>query len=293
MKALDSAHAIDRGHTALDSPLRQVSTPPTRAVFAHTPLIPCHSLFATSPGDRDLTTKPAQRMATEMHKTTKRLLGSFAVAVAVVGVAAAMAGLGTFATFTSSTSASHTISSGAVSINLGTVGAANRLTVGASNVVPGDTIQRAADLINNGGSSADNLSGIVLTTTASPTSLHGLQLPRLPAPIPRRLAEDRSHLHHGPGDLARGACADTHAHPAWQGSGTADATPRESSITVRSASCSARDAISRRGSSSPARSPPTGSKASSTTVRGWPRPSTARRRSASQHPRQVSPREDP
>lgn len=113
-----------------------------------------------------------------MHKTTKRLLGSFAV----VGVAAAMAGLGTFATFTSSTSASHTISSGTVSINLGTVGAANRLTVGASNVVPGDTIQRAADLINNGNASSDNLSGIVLTTTASPTSLldtdatNGLQM---------------------------------------------------------------------------------------------------------------------
>ncbi len=56
-----------------------------------------------------------------MRKTTIRLLGSFAV----LGVAAAMAGLGTFATFTSSTSASHTISSGTVAINLGATGAAN------------------------------------------------------------------------------------------------------------------------------------------------------------------------
>jgi spore coat-associated protein N len=102
------------------------------------------------------------------RKTVKRLLGTFAV----VGVTAAMAGLGTFATFTSSTSASHTISSGTVSIALGATGAStNRLTVGASNVVPGDTIQRTADLINNGGASADNLSSIVLTTTASPSSL--------------------------------------------------------------------------------------------------------------------------
>ncbi len=101
------------------------------------------------------------------RKTIKRLLGSFAV----VGVAAAMAGLGTFATFTSSTSASHTISSGTVSIALGATGPANRLTIGASNVVPGDTMQRAVDLINNGGASADNLSAIVLTTTASPSSL--------------------------------------------------------------------------------------------------------------------------
>ncbi len=114
-----------------------------------------------------------------MHnKTARRMLGS----VAVLGVAAAMAGLGTFATFTSSTSASHTISSGTVSIALGATGPANRLTIGASNVVPGDTIQRAVDLVNNGGASADNLSSIVLTTTASPSSLldteatNGLQM---------------------------------------------------------------------------------------------------------------------
>lgn len=113
------------------------------------------------------------------RKTLKRLIGSFAV----LGVTAAMAGLGTFATFTSSTSASHTISSGTVSIALGATGAStNRLTVGASNVVPGDTIQRAVDLINNGGASADNLSSILLTTTASPSSLldteatNGLQM---------------------------------------------------------------------------------------------------------------------
>ena len=116
-----------------------------------------------------------------MHNTTtlKRVLASFGV----LGVAAAMAGLGTFATFTSSTSASHTISSGSVSIALGATGAStNRLTVGASNIVPGDTIQRSVDLINNGGASADNLSGITLTTTASPSSLldtettNGLQM---------------------------------------------------------------------------------------------------------------------
>jgi spore coat-associated protein N len=101
------------------------------------------------------------------RKTLKRLLASFAV----VGVTAAMAGLGTFATFTSSTSASHTIASGTVSINLAATGPANRLTIGASNVVPGDTIQRVADLVNAGGSSADNLASIVLTTTASPSSL--------------------------------------------------------------------------------------------------------------------------
>ncbi len=112
------------------------------------------------------------------NKTVKKLLGTFAV----VGVAAAMAGLGTFATFTSSTSASHTISSGTVSINLAAAGTANRLSIGASNVVPGDTIQRVADLSNNSGGGGDTLSSIVLSTTASPSSLldtettNGLQM---------------------------------------------------------------------------------------------------------------------
>jgi spore coat-associated protein N len=113
------------------------------------------------------------------RSTIRKLLGT----VAVVGMAAAMAGLGTFATFTSSTSASHAISSGTVSIALGATGAStNRLTAGASNVVPGDTIQRSVDLNNSGAASADNLSSIVLTTTASPSSLldteatNGLQM---------------------------------------------------------------------------------------------------------------------
>lgn len=108
----------------------------------------------------------------------RRILGS----IAVLGAAASLAGLGTFATFTSSTSASQAIQSGTVSITLGATGPANRLTIGASNVVPGDTIERAADLVNNGGASADNLSTIELTTTAAPSSLldtdatNGLQM---------------------------------------------------------------------------------------------------------------------
>ncbi len=70
--------------------------------------------------------------------------------LAVLGAAAGLAGLGTYATFTSSASASQTISSGTVVISLGAVGPANRLTVGASNVAAGDTIQRAFDLSNSG-----------------------------------------------------------------------------------------------------------------------------------------------
>jgi spore coat-associated protein N len=104
------------------------------------------------------------------------LIGS----AAGVGAAASIAGLGTFGTFTSTTSAALPATSGTVVIALGTAGtAANRLTVGASGLVPGDTVQRAAQLSNTGN---QNLASITLTTTASPSSLldtdttNGLQL---------------------------------------------------------------------------------------------------------------------
>jgi spore coat-associated protein N len=107
---------------------------------------------------------------------TRKLLAS----VAVLGAAASIAGLGTFATFTSSTSASHTVSSGTVTIALGATGAStNRLTVGATAIAPGDTIQRSVDLINSG---SLDLASVTLTTTATTSSLldtdatNGLQM---------------------------------------------------------------------------------------------------------------------
>jgi hypothetical protein len=98
----------------------------------------------------------------------------------LIGCAAAAAGLGTFGSFTSTTSASQGVASGTVTIALGSAGtAANRLTVGATNIVPGDTIQRQVQLSNSG---TANLASIALTTVASPSSLldtdttNGLQL---------------------------------------------------------------------------------------------------------------------
>jgi hypothetical protein len=93
------------------------------------------------------------------------LLGS----VAALGASASIAGLGTFGAFTSTTSAAQAITSGTVTIALGAAGtAANRLTVGASGLVPGDTVQRAFQLANTGN---QNLASITLTTSASPSSL--------------------------------------------------------------------------------------------------------------------------
>jgi len=107
---------------------------------------------------------------------TRKVLAS----IAVLGAAASIAGLGTFATFTSSTSASHTVSSGTVTIALGATGAStNRLTVGATAIAPGDTLQRSVDLINQG---SLDLASVSLTTTPTTSSLldtdttNGLQM---------------------------------------------------------------------------------------------------------------------
>jgi spore coat-associated protein N len=100
--------------------------------------------------------------------------------VAILGATASIAGLGTFATFTSSTSASHTVSSGTVTIALGATGAStNRLNIDATAIAPGDTIQRSVDLINQG---TLNLASVTLTTQATTSSVldtdatYGLQM---------------------------------------------------------------------------------------------------------------------
>ena len=95
------------------------------------------------------------------HSILIKVFGS----LAVLGAAASIAGLGTFASFTSSTSAGQSISSGTVSIALGASGPANRLAVAATNLVPGDTVQRAVDLTSN---SSDPLGSVSLQTSASP-----------------------------------------------------------------------------------------------------------------------------
>jgi predicted ribosomally synthesized peptide with SipW-like signal peptide len=110
------------------------------------------------------------------ERKTRKILMSFAA----IGVTAAVAGLGTYATFTSTASVNQSIASGTVSIALGATGAStNRLNVNATGIVPGDTIQRSVDLINNGN---QDLASVTLTTSASPSSLldtdatNGLQM---------------------------------------------------------------------------------------------------------------------
>src|SRR5581483_6991679 len=97
-----------------------------------------------------------------LRLTTTR--GKLIASTALLAAAAGAAGLGTFGSFTSTTSATESVSSGNVTIALGASGtAANRLSVAATGVVPGDTIQRGVTLSNTGDTA---LSAVTLTTTA-------------------------------------------------------------------------------------------------------------------------------
>ena len=104
------------------------------------------------------------------------------VSLAILGAAASIAGLGTYASFTSSTSASQTIQAATVSLVLGAPGPQNRLSIGASGLLGGDSVESVVDLVNNGSLGSDQLSSVSLTTTASPSSLldtdatNGLQM---------------------------------------------------------------------------------------------------------------------
>src|SRR4029078_5662644 len=120
---------------------------------------------------------PEQRSALPRRRPRGRKL---LLTIAVLGATASIAGLGTFATFTSATSASHTVSSGTVTIALGATGAStNRLNVDATAIAPGDTIQRSVDLIDQG---TLDLASVTLSTQATTSSVldtdatNGLQM---------------------------------------------------------------------------------------------------------------------
>jgi spore coat-associated protein N len=108
-----------------------------------------------------------------MSAVASRLRGGSAKKLALSGVllaaGAALAGHGAFATFTSSaTGGPQTVSTGTVTIVLGSTGSsANRLNINATGVAPGDTIQRSVNLSNSG---SLNLAAITLGLSASPTS---------------------------------------------------------------------------------------------------------------------------
>jgi len=99
--------------------------------------------------------------------STRNLARNIVATVGLLGAAASVAGLTTYAAFTDSETADQAISSGVVDISLAAAGADNRLSVAAVGIHPGDTMQRAFKLSN---ASTDTLGSITLTTTATTSS---------------------------------------------------------------------------------------------------------------------------
>jgi hypothetical protein len=112
------------------------------------------------------------RIATS--STARKVVGS----LGVLGAAAAVAGMGTFGNFTDSTTpVNTTIQSGTLSIDLSQQGAAVPVTT--TGFLPGDSMTRAVNLVNDGNSplgtvtlsSAPTASSVLTTDTTN-----GLQL---------------------------------------------------------------------------------------------------------------------
>jgi len=100
-------------------------------------------------------------MGISMKTTSGKILAS----VALVGTAAAVAGMGTYGAFSSSTSASQTVKAGTVQIALGTT-QADTLNVPITGLLPGDSIEKLVTLANTG----DSDLGTVSLTTSPDTS---------------------------------------------------------------------------------------------------------------------------
>jgi spore coat-associated protein N len=99
--------------------------------------------------------------------------------VVLVGGAASVAALGTYGSFTSTTSASEAVSTGKVVLN-SSAGSVRGLDVAATNLVPGDTVQRSISLARS--VDTESFGSVKLTTSAANTNLlttdatNGLQL---------------------------------------------------------------------------------------------------------------------
>ena len=111
-----------------------------------------------------------------MKTTSGKILAS----VALVGTAAAVAGMGTYGAFTSSTTASQNVKAGTVKIALGQT-TADTLNVPVAGLLPGDAVEKLVTLANTGDSALGTVS-LTTADTATPVSAlstdatNGLQL---------------------------------------------------------------------------------------------------------------------
>ena len=109
--------------------------------------------------------------------TARKIVGS----LAVVGTAAAVAGLGTYGNFTDSTTPlAMSVDTGTLSINLAQPAGAVAIPVNVPGFVPGDSMSRAVNLINDGAVALGALSVTSAVTTTpnvlTTDAVNGLQL---------------------------------------------------------------------------------------------------------------------
>jgi hypothetical protein len=112
------------------------------------------------------------------RSTTRKVVGS----LALVGAAAAVAGLGTYGNFTdSSTPINTTVATGTLSIDVAQPGGVVAIPVTTNNFVPGDSLTRAVNLVNDGGADLGSVS-LSSSLAAAPANVlttdltNGLQL---------------------------------------------------------------------------------------------------------------------
>ena len=111
-------------------------------------------------------------MGLNLSSTSSKVLASAALLAAAAGVA----GLGTYGAFTSTTSASTTVDAATVKL---TGANAGNFNLQASKMIPGDSMERTLQLVNE---STIDLTAITLTTTGTSSNLlttdgtNGLQL---------------------------------------------------------------------------------------------------------------------
>jgi hypothetical protein len=117
-------------------------------------------------------------MSTKTRRSnTRKVVGSLAIA----GTAAAVAGLGTFGTFTDSTTpVATTVQTGTLDINLAQPSGAYAIPVTTTNFVPGDSITRSVNLSNDGSTALSSVTLASISTGASNAlttdTVNGLQL---------------------------------------------------------------------------------------------------------------------
>jgi len=150
-------------------------------------------------------------MSSTRAGTTRKVLGS----LAVIGTATAVAGLGTFGTFTDTTTpVAAELTTGTVQIDL--TQPATPIPATTGDLVPGDSLARTVTLTNTGTSALSTVSlGLTARTAGILTTdtTHGLQLTVASCTVPWTETAGPTHTCSGTTAPAAGPTAAVGDHP--------------------------------------------------------------------------------